>query len=159
MNHKLLILAALVWAVGSWYTYTCIIKGFCEKAPEPIPVAEVAPEPEPEPEPEIDLVPIINTVEPEPVVKKECEQYLFGFMRYGQRNNYNETLKLEKFLRDYRNEEVPLDGFYGRDDEAAVIRLQREYAADVLTPWGLRAPTGYVFQTTRQKINELYCNN
>ena len=37
--------------------------------------------------------------------------------------------------------------------------FQVKYADDVLIPWGLGAdePTGYVYYTTRKKINEIFC--
>jgi len=158
-----LIFLTLLWAVGSWYVYTCTIKGFCRaKVDPPAPIVTPAPIPDPIPEveEEVDLVPIINEEpEPEPVVKKECGPYLFGTIRLGHSNNYGEVQKLEAFLRDYRDEDVPDDGFYGKDDDAAVRRLQVDYAADVLAPWGLSTSTGNVMTTTRKKINELYCTN
>jgi len=152
-----LVCLTLLWAFGSWYVYTCPIKGFCQKAE--IPTPEVVVE---TPEPEIELVPVINEPEPEaeaePVVQKDCAPYLNGFLRFGSRDNrYSEAVRLEEFLRKYRNEEVPVDGYYGRDDEAAIKRLQIEYRADVLDPWGLTYATGNTQKTTRAKINELYC--
>ena len=32
------------------------------------------------------------------------------------------------------------------------------YSKDVLEPWGLLEPTGYVYITTKKKINEIYCS-
>ena len=151
-----LVFMTLLWAFGSWYVYTCPIKGFCQKADIPAPevVAET-------PAPEVEVVPAVveePAPEPEPVVQKECAPYLNSYLRFGSRNNrYSEALKLEEFLREYRNEEVPVDGYYGRDDEAAVKRLQIDYRADVLDPWGLTYATGNTQRTTRAKINELYC--
>ncbi len=165
-----LILVTLLWAVGSWYVYTCTIKGFCRaEAPDPTPVVTPVPDPEPVVEEPLDLKPIINEEAPEPepepepeptpepVAQKQCDPYLWDNIRLGQRNNYGQVQKLEAFLRDYRDEDVPEDGFYGRDDDAAVRRLQVEYASDVLAPWGLSTSTGNVMSTTRKKINELYC--
>jgi len=155
-----LVLLTLVWAVGSWYVYTCPIKGFCQKAEIPVPEVTID---IPEPEPVVELAPIIEEVpepepEPVPVVQKPCAPYLNGYLKFGSRDNkYSEALKLEKFLRDYRGEKVPDDGYYGRDDEAAVKRLQLDYRADVLDPWGLNYATGNTQRTTRAKINELYC--
>lgn len=164
-NYKWpLVLLTLLWAVGSWYVYTCTIKGFCRaEVPAPAPVVTPVPDPEPVVEEDLDLVPIIKETEPEPeptpepVVQKECAPYLSGNIRLNHSNNYGQVQKLEDFLREYRDEDVPEDGFYGRDDDAAVRRLQQDYASDVLAPWGLQAPTGNVMTTTRKKINELYC--
>jgi hypothetical protein len=38
-----------------------------------------------------------------------------------------------------------------------VHALQTKYAADILAPWGIKESTGYVYLTTRKKVNEIYC--
>jgi peptidoglycan hydrolase-like protein with peptidoglycan-binding domain len=35
--------------------------------------------------------------------------------------------------------------------------FQLRYTKDILAPWGFIAPTGYVYTTTTNKINEIYC--
>ena len=39
----------------------------------------------------------------------------------------------------------------------AVKTFQDKYRDEVLLPWGMEQPSGYVYLTTRKKINEIYC--
>jgi hypothetical protein len=46
---------------------------------------------------------------------------------------------------------------YGQDDFEAIKRFQIEFRADILDPWDIINPTGYVYKTTVKKINEVAC--
>ncbi|MFH0792028.1 MAG: hypothetical protein V1905_02335 [bacterium] len=48
-----------------------------------------------------------------------------------------------------------VSGFYGSETEDAVIRFQEKYAADILTPQGLKSGTGTVSKSTRVRLNSL----
>ncbi len=86
-----------------------------------------------------------------------CTPYLSGFVQYGDsRNNPEDVKKLEQFL-NMQGETLVVDGVYGPLDRDAVNRFQIKYASDVLSVWGLSAPTGGVYRTTWRKINELSC--
>ena len=53
---------------------------------------------------------------------------------------------------------MEVNGIYDVATFNAVVALQNKYSGDVLSPWGLQNDTGYVYLTTRKKINEIYCN-
>lgn len=53
-------------------------------------------------------------------------------------------------------EDVPATGWFGPITKASVIAFQEKYASEILAPWELTQGTGFVGQTTRAKLNELF---
>ena len=90
------------------------------------------------------------------IVPGQCN-YLLEFIQLGADNNPIEVEKLEIFLNDFESENLEVNGIYEQVDYDAVLRFQDKYFDDILGPWGHDAPTGYVYITTKKKINELYC--
>jgi len=90
-------------------------------------------------------------------IEGECPIYLTKFIRLGADNDLAEVLKLQRFLRDFEELDVPVDGIYGEATFEAVKIFQLRYADAVLKPWGIDYPTGYVYITTTLAINNLYC--
>jgi hypothetical protein len=88
--------------------------------------------------------------------KAECD-YLTEYIRYGAENNPEEVKKLQTFLNEYEGEQIPVTGFYGEITMGAINRLQKKYAEEILTPWGITEPTGYVYITTQRFINNKKC--
>lgn len=89
-----------------------------------------------------------------------CKAYLNEHLRYGDVNDGDEVRKLQVFLQQYDlNEKPAITGFFDRRTERSVKEFQIMYDADILKPWGINEPTGYVYLTTKKKINELHCNN
>jgi|GEM_PF-2494807 len=87
-----------------------------------------------------------------------CSPYLTGTIGYNDPTNDSiEVNKLIDFLNKKEGESLSLDGVYDQDDFEAVKRFQRKYSKSVLEIWGLSEPTGYVYLTTRMKINSLMC--
>ncbi len=87
-----------------------------------------------------------------------CPLYLREFIKLGRENDRLEVLKLQLFLRTFEKLEVPVSGVYDQVTYEAVKVFQSRYSQDVLGPWGISAPTGYVFITTRLAINNIYCD-
>lgn len=87
----------------------------------------------------------------------ECPMYLTGYIRYGAQNDAGEVAKLQVFLNNFEGASLPVTGTYGPQTLAAVNAFQNKYAADVLSPWGARGATGYVYYTTQKHINTIYC--
>jgi hypothetical protein len=90
---------------------------------------------------------------PEPA---ECN-YLLEYIKLGADNNPIEVKKLEWFLNEFEGESLAVNGIYEQVDFDAVSRFQEKYMEDILTPWNHNKATGYVYITTKKKINELYC--
>ncbi|MDP2950867.1 MAG: DUF5011 domain-containing protein, partial [bacterium] len=98
--------------------------------------------------------PVVPPVVPPAV--GEC-YYLLEYLKIGQANNPVEVRKLQTFLNLFNGANLPVDGFFDQATFRAVEKFQAEYQHDVLLPWGGIDPTGYVYITTKKKVNELYC--
>ncbi|TSD02467.1 MAG: hypothetical protein Athens071424_63 [Parcubacteria group bacterium Athens0714_24] len=98
----------------------------------------------------------VTTTQPTPVVE-QCN-YLLEYLKIGQSNNPVEVRKLQSFLKDYEGfSNLEVTGIFDQATFDAVSSFQRKYGSDVLEPWGLDNSTGYVYITTKKKINEIYC--
>ncbi len=93
-----------------------------------------------------------------------CDLYLYKYIKLGANNDPEEVRKLQLFLNEYLNLNLPVDGIYSQDDYDAVVTFQLTYKDDILKPWadlGLLSsandPTGYVYRTTQRKINLIVC--
>lgn len=95
-----------------------------------------------------------------------CGPLLTDYLKLGWANNADEVIKLQQFLNDHVGVALPLSGFFGPSTFEAVKAFQLQYGNDVLTPWvglpasgitGDNTPTGFVYQTTRWKINNIWC--
>src|SRR3989344_4623940 len=88
-----------------------------------------------------------------------CDTYLTAFIKAGQKNDAEQVTRLQSVLKNYEEADVEENGEYDAKTLAAVKVFQGKYASEILTPWGIQKPTGYVFLTTRKKVNEVYCKN
>ncbi len=86
----------------------------------------------------------------------ECN-YLLEYIKLGVENNPVEVMKLETFLNEFEGENLTVNGIYEQVDFDAVSRFQEKYFDQVLSPWSHDKATGFVYITTKKKINELYC--
>src|SRR3989344_3913545 len=89
---------------------------------------------------------------------ESCDLYLTAFIREGRENDTDQVKRLQRFLRDYESAKVDENGVYDTPTLGAVHAFQTKYAADILAPWGIGKSTGYVYLTTRKKVNEIFCN-
>ena len=88
-----------------------------------------------------------------------CTEYLTSYIKLGAANNSDDVRKLEMFLNTFEGFNLSVDGSYDQQDFEAVRVFQDRYFDDILAPWGHTKTTGYVFYTTRKKINEIYCKS
>jgi len=99
------------------------------------------------------------SVEEELDVEAVCEDIVLNPIRIGEENNKAQVIALERFLNSTQWELLEENGLYEEHDLEAVKRFQLKYKADILDPWDIEAPTGYVYKTTIQKINKFHCDN
>lgn len=85
-----------------------------------------------------------------------CDTPLIWPIGLWRDNDRKQVESLELFLIS-RWESVEVDWVYGQEDFDAIKRFQLEYKQEVLEPWGIQAPTWYVWKTSIQKINEIAC--
>lgn len=157
--------AIVLWFGISWYWYACSIKGFC-----PAPVVVLTQEDEEgvipvEYRDDVQVASMYHsrsTRETRRVVTREettitCPGYLRSYIRYGTNNRSDDVMRLERYLNEYEGEELDVDGYYSREDERAVMRFQEKYRAEIMEPWGMSTPSGYVYSHTLRQINALHC--
>lgn len=88
----------------------------------------------------------------------KCQPFLLKFIKFGQPNDPWEVRKLQSFLRVFEDFELAITGIYDQPTYEAVRIFQRRYGEDILNPWGISEPTGYVYITTMLTINRIYCH-
>lgn len=92
-----------------------------------------------------------------PVVGPSCSALLATYMGVHHSNDVAEVKKLQAFLNVTLGMHIPITGSFGPMTLAGVNAFQTKYTAQTLTPWGLTAPTGYVYKSTQRWINLTYC--
>ena len=99
------------------------------------------------------VIPQSNTfISPSDNQPKSCP----GFNQYFKYGSKNDEIKLwQSFLNKEVNTNLSVDGNFGPATRRAVIAFQDKYKTDILTPWKLTKGTGYIYQSTRFKANEL----
>lgn len=85
-----------------------------------------------------------------------CGQYLTSYLRYGYDNDTFEVTKLQLFLKS-RGFDLDVTGEFDLKTDKAVHEFQLSYTEDILTPWEIDYSTGYVYKTTKWKINNIIC--
>ncbi len=101
--------------------------------------------------------PIVNSqntfVDTNPVICPHFTQYL---KLNSKVNDMNEARRWQQFLNDDLNAGLAVDGKFGPLSFQAVKNFQAKYFADILEPWGITIPTGYIYKSTRAKANSLF---
>ncbi len=169
----------IVWFFYSWRFYTCNIKWFCKlenKREEVInndkiksidnkilkqEISQVIEEPETN-----TWIVVTSKKELEEDKKEgikleiDCIDIITSPIKYwSDSNNSLEVEALERFLNKIEGAKLEINGIYDKDDYEEVKKFQLKYHKDILDPWGIKIPTGYVYNTTIKKINEIYCLN
>jgi hypothetical protein len=96
-------------------------------------------------------------------VSNACGALLTHYIKYGANNDVNDVVILQIFLKANIDSTLLITGTYDAQSLAAVHAFQLKYNEDVLKPWlayGLptvTSTTGYVYKTTKWKINSMIC--
>lgn len=86
-----------------------------------------------------------------------CPTWISGYIRSGQENDPSDVRNLQIFLNSFEGNNLEVTSVYDAPTVEAVKNFQVKYSDDVLAPWQITQPTGFVYVTTRQKINERFC--
>ncbi len=91
-----------------------------------------------------------------------CGIYLNDYLKMGANNDKEEVKKLQQFLNTYMGSTLLVDGIFGGKTFASVKAFQAKEKDLVLNPWknyGNKTgkPTGYVYKTTKTRINNIMC--
>jgi uncharacterized membrane protein YgcG len=100
-----------------------------------------------------------TATEGEVLGESTCSALLSDYLKISKKNRSSEVRALQTFLSDELGKKIPVTGYFGKITESAVRAFQKKYQDEVLSPWKsqVSGPTGYVYKTTRWKINDLYC--
>jgi hypothetical protein len=94
-----------------------------------------------------------------PELPAVCDALIHTYMRKGKKNDAAEVKLLQTFLNTHMNAGLPVTGVFGSMTDKAVKDFQVKYADQVLTPWGLNGPTGFVYRTTQRWVNLMHCKD
>lgn len=89
--------------------------------------------------------------------------FLKDHMQIGWENDAWEVIKLQLFLSMVMGYANPITGVFDETTDANVKAFQAYFQDEILTPWfeaGIvphNEPTGFVYKTTKWKINSLVC--
>ncbi len=88
-----------------------------------------------------------------------CDMYLTAFIKFGNNNDVDQVKRLQHVLKMFEGAEIEETGEYDTATRDAVHSFQTKYADVILAPWNIKQSTGFVYLTTRKKVNEIYCSN
>jgi hypothetical protein len=78
------------------------------------------------------------------------------FTKYERQGSVSaEVMRIKEFLNTEQGESLAISPQYDSALVKAVKRFQQKYVKDILNPWKHNIPTGYWYQSTRKKANEL----
>lgn len=85
-----------------------------------------------------------------------CSPFKVNLKYNSKTNNVNDVKLLQAFLNKEVESKLPITGFYGKLTFNAVKSLQNKYSSDILKPLNLKTPTGFFYNATRIKANQLF---
>jgi len=85
-------------------------------------------------------------------IKKQCIQFN-QYHKIGDTGG--DVQRIQSFLNDVIDSNLQTNGVFDEQTKIAVKEFQSGYLEKVLIPWKLDGPTGWWYQSTRKKANEL----
>lgn len=89
-------------------------------------------------------------------IAESCE-YLGDYIMIGRTNNTEDVYKLQAYLHIVEGIDVSFNGVFDAATQNGVKIMQERHRADILAPWGVTAPTGNVYITTKHFLDEWSC--
>lgn len=88
--------------------------------------------------------------------------FLLSYLHIDHQNDPSEVNKAKAFFNSYLGLNLPLDGTFDQGLFGAVVNFQNMFKPDILDTWAEQFdindnPTGYIYQTTKWKINSIMC--
>lgn len=98
----------------------------------------------------------IATTSPITVVSAAAAIVCPFFISYHKKGDIGpEVLKIKTFLNTNEKESLALTNIFDEATHRAVKRFQAKYASQILGPWSLKVATGWWYQSTRKKANDI----
>lgn len=82
-----------------------------------------------------------------------CNYFTGAYAKIGDKGPI--VTYVQKFLDLFMNENLIVDGLFGKQTEGGVKRFQENFFSEILSPWGLKLPTGHWYQSTEYKARQL----
>ncbi len=87
-----------------------------------------------------------------------CTWNVDTYMRKGYKNDASQVTTLQRdLLNGFMHSNLTVDGVYGPKTEAAVKAFQESKRDKILTPWGIKLPTGIFYKTTLVEAKNTIC--
>lgn len=86
-----------------------------------------------------------------------CTPIITSVLKIGGKNDANQVRRVQNFLNTFEKANLAVTGVYDTATIEAVEDFQVKYRSEILTPWGASLPSGEIYITTRNKMNDLYC--
>lgn len=106
--------------------------------------------------PSLDEKVFISPIDGTEVVCKVNSKTFNQYLRINSKDNDSNQVKLwQAFLNKEVDAKLPITGYFGKLTFEAVKAFQSKYAQEVLIPWDIDSPTGYIYKSTMHKANTL----
>jgi hypothetical protein len=86
-----------------------------------------------------------------------CAPIITSTLKIAGKNDANQVRRVQNFLNTFEKANIAITGVYDTATIEAVEDFQVKYRSEVLAPWGATLPSGEIYITTRNKMNDLYC--